>query len=140
VATASPDAPEAPPAATPAAEPERARSWRVALAVAAVVSVVLAVLIWWVAVDGGNSQVRVEIPAGTARLLADGKDPSVVEGEILLDVGDELVVLNRDDRPHVFGSLTIAPGATQRIGYDQAGRFAGPSSVTTDSTVTILVR
>lgn len=116
------------------------RSWQAALVIALAVAAVLAVVIWWVAAQGATDEVRVRIPVGTGRQLEAGDDPAVVDTVINLDVGDTLVVENDDDRLHVLGSLSIGPGATARLVYDQRGRFTGPSSATLDGTVTIIVR
>lgn len=116
------------------------RSWQAALLIALAVAAVLAVVILWVAAQGSTDEVRIRIPAGTGRQLEAGEDPGIVDTVISLDVGDTLVVENDDDRLHVLGSLSIAPDATERLAYEQRGRFTGPSSFTPDGTVTIIVR
>lgn len=138
MASASTLAPE--PSVDDRGDGDRRRSWQAALAIALGVGALLAVLIWLVAVEGGRDEVRIRIPAGTGRQLEAGNDPGIVAGEIRLDVGDTLVVENDDDQLHVLGSLTVAPGQTRRLDYEEAGRFTGASSLSPTGTVTVLVR
>jgi plastocyanin len=87
---------------------------------------------------GGGNEVTITIPAGTGAAVAAGEDVDAVPTLIEVSVGDTLVLVNDDSRPHVVGPWTVLPGAEFRYSFTDAQEFSGACSAHPDNTVRII--
>lgn len=90
--------------------------------------------------DGGPSETVIEVEAGTYDRMADGEELELVPDRLELEVGDTLVIVNRDDALHQVGPYTVAPHQTLRQTFTAAGTVSGPCSLHPSGEVTIEIR
>jgi hypothetical protein len=70
-----------------------------------------AAMAWWVLLPDDRT-LDVHIPSGTAVRVAAGETVSVLPRELLLRLGDTLVISNADETLHRVGPAVIEPGRT----------------------------
>lgn len=93
------------------------------------------------AVAGAGAVHRYSIPEGTkARMDVGYPVPDVMPEIIDLVAGDTVEVENLDVATHTFGPLTVRPGETTRLTFDEPGYYFGICTVGKHDTVTIIVR
>lgn len=85
--------------------------------------------------DGGEYEVV--IPEGTGEAVDAGEDVDVVPTEIEVPVGDTLVLVNEDTRPHVVGPFTVMADDEYRYTFDREESFSGGCSAHPDREITI---
>jgi hypothetical protein len=78
------------------------------------------------------------VPAGTGARVDAGEELDLMPHDVSLEVGDRLVIDNRDDRVHVVGPITVRPGERAVYGFDEPGRYIGGCTVD-DSGETVIV-
>jgi plastocyanin len=89
--------------------------------------------------DASAREHRIIIPEGTGDLIAQGKDPAIFPDELRLEVGDILVVENRDITGHQIGDLWIGAGETLRQQFREAGVYLGNCTAHKDSQIQIII-
>ncbi len=90
--------------------------------------------------DEAPSETVIEVEAGTYERMADGEDVELVPDRLEFEVGDTLVIVNRDDTLHQVGPYSVAPYQTLRQTFTQTGTIEGPCSLHPSGEVTIEVR
>lgn len=88
-------------------------------------------------VGGGGDDYEIVIPEGTGAAVDAGEDVDVVPTEIEVPVGDTLVLINEDTRPHVVGPFTVMADDEYRYTFDREERFSGGCSAHPDREITI---
>lgn len=59
--------------------------------------------------------IEIQIPAGTAQLMREGKDPEILTNDMRFVVGDTLKVINNDDENHQLGPLYIPANSSASL-------------------------
>jgi hypothetical protein len=72
----------------------------------------------------GPQTIQLEIPAGSAALVAEGLTPPDIPDEMTFVLGDELVVVNHDDVDHQLGPIWVPPGGSASLKLAKAERVA----------------
>ena len=67
--------------------------------------------------------VKLVIPAGTAKNIENGQAPPSIPEDMTFVVGDTLVVVNRDDVDHQLGPLWIPSGTSASLNLDTEQNF-----------------
>lgn len=107
--------------------------------VAAAVGVLLLVVYF---VSASQSSAKVQkfvVPPGTGARIDAGEKVELIPPEVRIRVGDELVVVNQDDRDHVVGPFSVRAGETLRHVFDRAGLYEGLCTVHSGNRVQIIV-
>ena len=89
--------------------------------------------------DQSGSDHRYVIPEGTAERLDAGEDVAIVPPELHFAPGDELTLVNHDDRRHELGVLSVDPGQTVSYSFPNKGVFDGACTLHPSGSVTIYV-
>lgn len=113
----------------------------------ALVGVVVAMLVAFVAVvavalvgSGGGTTYSYVIPDGASVLMADALDiPGGPPQTLTLELGDTLVIENRDSVGHTYGFLVLEPGETGRYTFKTKGTFKGACTFGAHKEVVITV-
>jgi len=108
-----------------------------AVVVAAVALAITGFVVTVVALGSGDT-VEVVIPAGTGAAVDAGESVEAVPAVIEVSVGDTLVLVNDDTRPHVVGPWTVLPGQQFSYRFDVAEEFTGACSAHPDNAVRIV--
>lgn len=103
------------------------------------VAAVLAAFILVMTLMGDGSDYEVVIPEGTGAAVDAGEDVDVVPAEIELSVGDTLVLINEDSRPHVVGPFTVMADDDYTHTFDSEQELVGECSAHPDRSVRITV-
>lgn len=138
---------------TPPEPPAERRSWASLIVVSTIV--VLAAVVALAAAlassrsDGGSAStpaasseprtIRYLAPLGTGDRIDAGEEVEIIPAELTLHVGDELILLNEDDREHSIAGYQVRPGDTVTISYPRPGLYMNSCSVNTDELVYIYV-
>lgn len=80
------------------------------------------------------------IPAGTAKQVERGEQPSTLPGNMIFVVGDLLVIRNEDSVDHTFGPLWIPAGASAQLQLSSEENLAYKCSFQTSRYVGLDVR
>lgn len=122
--------------------PETKRRFPVELAtVAAVVLVAVGFGAWWLLRDaGGPATHTFVVPAGAGEQLAEDPGLSFFPDRFEAEVGDTLVIENRDDDVHTVGPYVVDAGQTLRQRFDAPGSFEGLCTLHPSGEVEIVVR
>jgi plastocyanin len=88
----------------------------------------------------GSQEVLIDIPAGTALEIRNGKDPGVVPTRIEGRVGDELKIINRDSVSHTVGPFLVEAGQTLSSPLNREGVFEGECSLHPSDRVALIVQ
>ncbi|MBN4074265.1 c-type cytochrome [bacterium AH-315-D21] len=94
-----------------------------------VLALVAAVWIWQSSVLSGPREIVIDVPRGTAELIAKGADVSVIPEVIHMTAGDKLVLMNNDIIDHRIGGFVVAAGAVVRARFQDSGTFGYICSV-----------
>lgn len=126
---------------TDSATLDERRSTRRRLAVIALVGVVMAVALVVVAVRGSTSSetIAVDVPPGTGQLLDDGATVELLPRVLQVDVGDELVITNRDEVVHQVGPYTVAANQVLRQQFTSPGTIEGICTLHPSGEISIVV-
>lgn len=133
--------------ATSHASPEQtaparsSRGTRRLIAAALAVAVVLAGVLLVVAVRGvaSSETITIDVPPGTGQRLDAGAQVELLPRILRVEVGDDLVVTNRDERPHQVGPYTVAAGQTLRQEFTTPGTIEGICTLHPSGAVSIVV-
>ncbi len=114
----------------------------VAVAVLALVAIVGGAIA--IGTDSGGDTasgrtIRYLVPLGTGDRIDAGEDVQIIPAQLTLAVGDELVLINEDDRVHTVAGYQVRAGDTVAISYPRPGLYMNACSVNTDELVTITV-
>lgn len=109
----------------------------VAVIVAAVALAIAGFVVAVVALGSGDT-VQVVIPAGTGAAVDAGDEVDAVPSLIEVSVGDTLVLVNDDTRPHVVGPWTVLPGQEFSYTFAEAAEFTGACSAHPSNAVRIV--
>ena len=89
---------------------------------------------------GGGKTYSYVIPDGASVLMADALEiPGGPPQTLTLDLGDTLVIENRDSVGHTYGFLVLGPGETGRYTFRTKGVFKGACSFGAHKEVVITV-
>jgi hypothetical protein len=131
---------------TTATTPRRSPYRRLVVFGVSLGSLVLAVLAVVVALRLADSEPTSEptqhvyvIDWGTARQIELGQHYFLVPGVLRVTEGDELVVENNDERPHVIGPITVRPGERISYTFTSAGYLQGACTVHPEDEMVIIV-
>ena len=96
------------------------------LGIVAGVAIVAGVTLGAMQLTGDEPQTyRYVIPAGTGMRTDLGDKVEVIPAELSVSVGDELVIVNEDDRLQLAGPFSIRPGETLRHTFTETGTLRG---------------
>jgi plastocyanin len=82
---------------------------------------------------------RFVIEQGTAKQIDLGAHYFEVPAVLRVTEGDELLVENRDDSPHVIGPITVRPGESISYTFNAAGFLQGACTVHPEEEMVIIV-
>lgn len=105
----------------------------------ATVAVLVAVAIAWALGDAGATTIEVDVEPGTMARIEAGEAIELLPRTLSVDVGDTLVVTNRDDAVHEVGPYTVGPGQTIRQTFTTPGTIEGVCTLHPDGEITIVV-
>lgn len=88
----------------------------------------------------GSETVEVDVPPGTAARIDAGEEIALLPRELVVEVGDELVVRNRDDAVHEVGPYIVGPGETIRQQFTDPGQIEGLCTLHPSGRVRIVVQ
>ncbi|HEY2676786.1 MAG TPA: hypothetical protein VGI65_07425 [Steroidobacteraceae bacterium] len=103
----------------------------------------LAPLLWaaMLPINAGSRDEIFEIPRGTwARRMA-GDKVEILPSNIRLTLGirDNLLLINRDDVPQIFGPVLMMPGQSFRLPFGVASRYQFACSAHASGQMTVIV-
>lgn len=107
---------------------------------ALVVVVALALLVSALISALGSEELVVEVPEGTAERMAAGEQIELLPRTLEVEVGDRLVVVNRDEVTHEVGPYTVAAGQTLAQTFTSPGTIEGLCTLHPSGAITIVVR
>lgn len=105
--------------------------------VVAVAAVATALGLW--AFAASHDRISVVIPSGTSDRIAARQELSVLPNPVKAEIGDTLVLTNKDDRIHTFDGVTVAPGATVEISLSTGRDSMVSSSVANNGEIRLIV-
>ena len=109
-------------------------------AVVAMVTAFVAVVVVALVGAGDGKTYSYVIPQGASELLADALEvPGGPPQTLTLDLGDTLVIENRDSVGHTYGFLVLEPGETGRYTFRTKGAFRGACTFGAHQEVVITV-
>lgn len=79
------------------------------------------------------------VPAGTGARQDRGEQVELMPPELNLEVGDNLVIINDDDRVQTVGLFTVRPGETVDTPFPRPGVFKGACTMSASGEITITV-
>lgn len=82
---------------------------------------------------------RFEIPPGTGDRIDRGETVDVMPSRLEIEVGDEVVIVNNDDRGHNVGLFFVGAGETVRQVFPSVAEFSDVCSVSSSGEFTIVV-
>ncbi len=117
------------------------RSWLTTVLVVAAGTAVIALLtLGAFALTRDEPQTfRYVIPAGAGMRSDLGQKVDVIPADLSVSVGDELIIVNEDDRMQLAGPFSIRPGETLRHTFTETGTLRGACTVNGDRELTIEV-
>lgn len=119
-------------------DPTIQRKGLTALVALVAVAVAITMFVVGVALFGPADTREIVIPAGTGERVDAGEVVDAVPSTIEMSVGDTLVLVNEDNRPHVVGPWTVLPGTEFSYTFAEIGSFSGACSAHPDNTVRIV--
>ncbi len=90
-------------------------------------------------IDHYTGDTRFEIPRGTWAQRMAGKPLAILPTHIRVYSGTNLVLMNQDDVPQIFGPTLIMPGQTFRLPFDMPAEYQFVCSAHTSGFMTVLV-
>lgn len=122
------------------AAPSRRRAVTIAAIVALVlVPVAIAAVIVFAGDGEEATQYVIDVPAGTGERLDAGENIQLMPPVLELNVGDQLLVNNEDDRIHTVGPFTVRPGESLVQVFSEPGIIEGACTLNPDQGVQIVV-
>lgn len=109
------------------------------LAGIAVAAVLLVAALVWALGGVGATTIEVDVEPGTMARIEAGERIELLPRTLSVDVGDTLVVTNRDDAVHEVGPYTVGPGQTIRQTFTTPGTIEGVCTLHPDGEITIVV-
>jgi plastocyanin len=88
----------------------------------------------------GSETIEVDVPPGTNARIEAGEQIALLPRELVVEVGDSLVVRNRDVAVHEVGPYIVGPGDTIRQTFTDVGEIEGLCTLHPSGRVRILVR
>lgn len=79
-------------------------------------------------VPEGPRTLRYTIHEGASLGQGFGRTPEVMPRVLYVDIGDRVVIVNRDERLHVLGPFTVRPGETLTYEFTTRDNLRGASS------------
>jgi len=79
------------------------------------------------------------IPPGTSQQLAAGEEAVNFPNELILSIGDTIVIENQDSAVHVFGPFTILPHTTLTKRFKTARVYKNSCTFHQDQQMTLIV-
>ena len=126
-----------PQGASPDASNGRTRGLSAVVIVVAVAVAITGFIVGALILGSGGTR-EIVIPAGTGVAVDAGESVDAVPTNIEMSVGDTLVLVNEDNRPHVVGPWTVLPGEELSYTFTEAGEFDGACSAHPDNAVRIV--
>lgn len=90
--------------------------------------------------DRAPETIQLVIPAGTAKMVEDGKDIVSIPDEMVFVIGDTLEVTNNDNVSHQLGPIWVPPDSTGRLVMEQVDKLAYSCSFQTSRYLGLDVR
>lgn len=123
--------------------PLRARGWGIPVLLA-LVCIVCAVVIGAAAtslLDGGDDPetITYTVPEGTSEKLFFGETVEIMPTEVLLDVGDTLVIRNEDSQTMAVGPFTVRGGETLEQTFSRPQTLVGECSLSGTGEIRLVV-
>lgn len=115
------------------------RRRRLLLALAAGTVAAAALLGWALLTGTAGETVTVDVPPGTQQRIDAGASVELLPAVLRVEVGDTLVVINRDDVAHQVGPYTVAAGQTLRQRFASPGRIEGLCTLHPSGAIAIVV-
>lgn len=124
---------------TPVGPPRR--RWPLVAAVAALVLVPLAIVAVVAFAGDGDEPIQyvIDVPAGTGARIDAGESIQLMPPVLELNVGDQLLVNNEDDRIHTVGPFTVRPGESLVQVFNEPGIIEGACTLNPGQGVEIVV-
>ncbi len=79
------------------------------------------------------------IPAGTGERMDAGEQVEILPRDISASVGDQIRVVNDDDRGHTVGWMYVGPGEVVTQRFTSTGEFVGVCTVHPSGEVRLVV-
>ena len=79
--------------------------------------------------SGATADYFYTIPAGTGDSIDRGESVDILPGELTVEVGEVLEIVNLDSRGHLVGPFFVGAGETLRQRFNAPGTFIGTCSV-----------
>ena len=79
--------------------------------------------------DEGAATFEYEIPPGAGAALDAGEPLEILPGELTVEVGDTIRIVNDDDRGHNVGPFFVGAGETLTQQFASPGEFVGVCTV-----------
>ncbi|MEM8621033.1 MAG: hypothetical protein AAGF73_15045 [Actinomycetota bacterium] len=79
--------------------------------------------------DEGAATFEFEIPPGAGAALDAGEPLEVLPGELIVEVGDTIRIVNDDERGHNVGPFFVGAGETLTQQFASPGEFVGVCTV-----------
>lgn len=89
--------------------------------------------------DVAGTTIEVEVEPGTMDRIEAGDPVELLPRTLAVDVGDTLVIVNRDDAVHEVGPYTVGPRQTVRQTFTTPGTIEGVCTLHPDGAITIVV-
>lgn len=115
----------------------------------AVALVVVLLGVGWLAACGGGSEqaepaedpadYNYLIPAGYGELLESGEAPEIFPADLDVVLGEEIAIVNEDDRGHVIGPFYVGANEQIRHTFSVPGIYSGSCSVHESGQVVLTV-
>ena len=123
--------------------PLRARGWGIPILLA-LVCIVCAVVIGAAATqlldsDGDPETITYVVPEGTSEKLFFGETVEIMPTEVLLDVGDTLVIRNEDSQTMAVGPFTVRGGETLEQTFSRPQTLVGECSLSGTGEIRLVV-
>jgi plastocyanin len=90
--------------------------------------------------DSRGDTIAVDVAPGTQERLEAGEAIELLPRTLRVEVGDELVITNRDDHAHQVGPYTVAPGQVLRQQFTTPGTIEGVCTLHPSGEISIVVR
>ncbi len=87
----------------------------------------------------GPADHHYEIPQGYGDLVDAGEGFDILPGELNVDVGDVIEIVNLDDRGHLIGFFFVGANETVRHQFVSPGVFEGTCTVHSSGQISVIV-
>ena len=90
--------------------------------------------------ETSGQTIAVDVAPGTHDRLSAGEAIELLPRTLRVEVGDELVITNRDDHSHQVGPYTVASGQVLRQQFTTPGTIEGVCTLHPSGEISIVVR